>query len=301
MTRLTLCTAALLTAALLTARAQSPAPIVAKDTQVFGFTMHYLEAGSGAPVVFLHGTGGEGARWMPQIAELSRQFRVIAIDQIGFGASDKPMTQYHTGVFAGFVAGLLKNIGVPQATFVGQSMGANVVMYLAVHHPALVERMVLVNGGGFTPAAGAPARTGAPDWHARQIANAATLEESREYLELMYFDDRKFVTDTAVEENLTLRLKSAYTIGSMSMAGEKQLGGISEAEVRALRVPTLLVWGGNDTQSTLASQDRLHAAIAGSKKIVIDKAGHYPFLEHPAQFNQAVRSFVTDTRATSTR
>ena len=108
----------------------------------------------------------------------------------------------------------------------------------------------------------------------------------------MYFDDAKFVTDEAVAANLALRLKSAYTIGSMSLAGEKGLGTITEEEVRAIRAPALLVWGGNDTQSTLASQDRLHAAIAGSQKTVIDKAGHYPFLEHPKEFNQFVREFL---------
>ena len=267
--------------------------VAEKDAMVYGQKMHYLEAGSGPPLILLHGTGGEGARWMPQIAALSSEFRVIAVDQIGFGQSDKPMTQYHTGVFAGFVAGLMKSIGVPRAAFAGQSMGANVVLFLAVHHPEMVERIVLVNGGGFRTESAVPARAGgAPDWHARQISNAATLDESREYLNLMYYDDAKFVTDKAVELNLAARLRSAYTISSMGLAGEKGLGQITEAEVKGIKVPTLLVWGANDTQSTLASQDRLHAAIVGSRKVIIDKAGHYPFLEHPDQFNQAVRAFL---------
>src|SRR4051812_28865710 len=85
----------------------------AKDATVFGYKLHYLEAGRGTPVILLHGTGGEGARWMPQIRGLSADFRVIALDQIGFGASDKPLTNYHSGVFAGFLAGFMKSIGVP--------------------------------------------------------------------------------------------------------------------------------------------------------------------------------------------
>ena len=266
--------------------------VVEKDALVYGQRIHYLEAGSGPPLILLHGTGGEGARWMPQITALSSEFRVIAVDQIGFGQSDKPMTQYHTGVFAGFVAGLMKSIGVPRAAFAGQSMGANVVLFLAINYPALVDRIVLVNGGGFRAAAAAPRSGGVPDWHGRQIANAATLDESREYLNLMYYDDATFVTEKAVEANLAARLRSAYTISSMGLAGEKGLGQISEAEVKAIKVPALLVWGANDTQSTLASQDRLHAAISGSRKVVIDKAGHYPFLEHPDQFNKAVTDFL---------
>jgi 2-hydroxy-6-oxonona-2,4-dienedioate hydrolase len=266
--------------------------IQAKDVTVFGQKMHYLEAGSGAPVIFLHGTGGEGARWMPQLEELSADFRVIAIDHIGFGQSDKPLTQYHSGVFAQFVAGVMKTIGVPKASFVGQSMGAGIVLYMAVHYPSMVDRIVLVNGGGFR-ATSAPPREGpaTPNWHARQIANSATLAESREYLEQLYYNDA-FVTDTAIEANLVLRLKSAYTISSSQLAGEKGLGVITEAQVRAITAPTLLLWGANDTMATVASADRLNAVIAGSRKVLIDKAGHYPFLEHPEEFNRHVREFL---------
>ena len=274
---------------------QRPVAIEGKDVAVFGQKMHYLEAGRGAPVIFLHGTGGEGARWMPQLEELAADFRVIAVDHIGFGQSDKPLTQYHSGVFAEFVAGLMKAIGVPRASFVGQSTGAGVVLYLAVHYPALVDRIVLVNGGGFRAASAPPRQApAAPNWHARQIANAATLAESREYLEQLYYNDA-LVTAAAVEANLILRLKSAYTISSAQLAGEKGLGGITEAQVRALKAPALLLWGANDTMATVASADRLHAAIAGSRKVLIDKAGHYPFLEHPAEFNAHVREFLKST------
>ena len=116
--------------AVVAATSWAESAIAEKDALVYGQKIHYLEAGNGPPLILLHGTGGEGARWMPQIKALSSDFRVIAVDQIGFGQSDKPMTQYHTGVFAGFVAGLMKRIGVPRASFAGQSMGANVVLFM---------------------------------------------------------------------------------------------------------------------------------------------------------------------------
>src|SRR5207248_4278150 len=82
----------------------------AKDVTVLGHRIHYLEAGRGDPVILLHGMGGEGARWMPSIKAVAANWRAIAPDQIGFGQSDKPFTAYHSGVFAGFVAGFLKTI-----------------------------------------------------------------------------------------------------------------------------------------------------------------------------------------------
>ena len=267
---------------------ERPQP-TAKDATVFGCRIHYLEAGRGVPLILLHGTGGEGARWMPNILGLASDFRVIALDQIGFGQSDKPLTAYHSGVFAGFLAGFMKAVGVPKATIVGQSMGAGVALDLAVHYPQLVDRLVLVNGGGYRSASDPPPPP--PNWHDRQLMNAGTLEESREFLSRFYYD-QSFVTEKLVEDNLILRLRSAYTIESMQTASARGLGGVTEGEVRAIKVPTLLVWGMNDTLSPLANADKLHAAIKNSRKVLIDKAGHYPFLEHPEKFNEIVLEFL---------
>src|ERR1700730_7688246 len=242
---------------------QEPA---AKDVTVFGCRLHYLEAGRADPVLLRHGTGGEGARWMPTIKGLAPSFRVIALDQIGFGQSDKPLTMYHSGVFAGFLAGFMQAIGVQRATIIGQSMGAAAALYLAVHHPDKVERLVLVDGGGYRSASDPPPAP--PNWHDRQIANAGTLAESREYLEKLYYD-HSLITDKMVEQNLILRLRSAYTIESMQMANARGLGGVRDEAVRAVKAPRLLVWGMNDPLSPVASADKLNAAIKGSRKVLI--------------------------------
>jgi pimeloyl-ACP methyl ester carboxylesterase len=261
----------------------------AKDATVFGYKLHYLEAGRGDPVILLHGSGGEGARWMPTIKGLSGSFRVIALDQVGFGQSDKPLTIYHTGVFAGFLSQLMKTIGVPKATLMGQSMGAGVALYLTVHHPEMVERLIMVDGGGFRGPSDPP--PSAPNWHDRQIANAGTLEESREYMEKLFYD-HSFVTDALVEHNLMLRLTSAFTAESMQTASQRGLGGVTEAEVRAVQTPTLLIWGMNDPLSSVANAEKLNNAIKNSRKVLFDKAGHYPFIEHAERFNQVVLEFL---------
>jgi pimeloyl-ACP methyl ester carboxylesterase len=284
---------ALITASMLllgaSASAQERLEPTAKDVTVFGYKLHYLEAGRGELIILLHGTGGEGARWMPTIQGLAANFRVIALDQIGFGQSDKPLAIYHSGVFAGFLSQFMKAIEVPKATIIGQSMGAGVALYLAVHHPEMVERLVLVDGGGYRSASDTPPAS--PNWHNRQIANSGTLEESREYLEKLYFD-HSFVTDKLVEQNLMLRLRSAYTIESMQTASERGLGGVTEAEVRGIKAPTLLLWGMNDPLSSVANADKLNGAIKNSRKILFDKAGHYPFLEHADRFNRVVLEFL---------
>src|SRR5919206_3245948 len=145
-----------------TAAAQSAA-IASKDVTVLGFKLHYLEAGRGAPVVLLHGLGGDGSRWRPNIEALAKDFHVFALDQIGFGESDKPLANYHTGMLAEFLVGFLKAVNVPKASLVGNSMGAGVALYTAAKFPQLVDRIVLADGGGYRSEGGRGAAAPTPE------------------------------------------------------------------------------------------------------------------------------------------
>ncbi len=271
--------------------AQTAPAIVAKDATVLGFRLHYVEAGRGPTVVLLHGIGGSGARWRPNIEALASDFHVIALDQIGFGESDKPLANYHNGMLAEFLVGFLKSIGSPRATLVGNSMGGNVAMYAAIHHPEAVDRLVLVDGGGFADPS-APPRT--MNAHMRQIANGVTRDETREYFRLLFHDD-SLVTDAMVEDALALRLRSAFSISKMLDAGGKGLGAFGEEDVRRVKAPTLIVWGRDDELMNVRIADALERAIAGSKKVIVDNAGHMPQLERPAEFNRIVRDFLNTT------
>src|SRR2546430_12557521 len=90
------CVAALL----VNASAQPRTTAAAKDATVLGFTLHYLEAGRGAPVVLLHGLGGDGSRWGPDIHPLARDLPFYALGQIRLRPSGKPLADHHTRVLA---------------------------------------------------------------------------------------------------------------------------------------------------------------------------------------------------------
>src|SRR5580765_4710962 len=143
--------------AAIVATAQPRAAAAGKDVTVLGFKLHYLEAGRGAPVVLVSVQGGDGSRWGPNIEPLAKDFHVFALDQIGFGESDKPLANYHTGMLAEFLVGFMKAAGLQKASLVGNSMGAGVALYTAVHYPDMVDRIVLADGAGFRSAAGASA------------------------------------------------------------------------------------------------------------------------------------------------
>jgi pimeloyl-ACP methyl ester carboxylesterase len=280
-----------------TGAAQPRRTVESQEVSVLGFKLHYLEAGKGAPVVLLHGLGGDGSRWAPNIEPLAKDFHVFALDQIGFGQSDKPLANYHTGMLSEFLVGFLKAVNVPRASLVGNSMGAGVALYTAVHFPQVVDRIVLADGGGYRTAAGAaPAAPTAEALRRRQIQNSVTREETREFFKIL-FHDKSLVTDKMVDEQLAMRLRSAFTITKTQEAGER--GTLTEQEVRTVKVPTLILWGKYDELANPAGADRLERAIPGSQKVIIDNCGHMPQLEKADEFNRLLRDFLVKPRATN--
>src|SRR5689334_4505382 len=242
--------------------AQPKVAVASKNVAVNGFTLHYLEAGQGPALVLLHGLGGDGSRWGPNIEPLARDFHVFALDQIGFGQSDKPLANYHTGMLAEFLVDFLKAANVPKASLVGNSMGAGVALYTAVHFPQAVDRIVLADGGGFRgAAASAPAATTADALRRRQLQNSVTREETREFFKIL-FHDKSLVTDRMVDDQLAMRLRSAFTITKMQEAGGR--GALTEQEVRSVKAPTLILWGKYDELADPAGAERLERTIPGS-------------------------------------
>jgi 2-hydroxy-6-oxonona-2,4-dienedioate hydrolase len=279
------------------AAAQPRNAVIGKDVTVLGFKLHYLEAGRGAPVVLLHGLGGDGSRWGPNIEPLAKDFHVFALDQIGFGESDKPLANYHTGMLVDFLVGFLKATGVPKASLVGNSMGAGVALYTAVHYPEMVDRIVLADGGGFRAAGGAAQTPPTPEaLRRRELQNSVTREETREFFRIL-FHDKSLVTEKMVDEQLALRLRAAFTITKMQEAGAR--GSLSEQEVRSVKAPTLVIWGKYDELANPAGADRLEQTIPGARKVIIDNSGHMPQLERTDEFNKIVRDFLLAGRATN--
>jgi len=297
---------------LIAVSARPDAATVGKDVTVLGFKLHYLEAGRGAPVILLHGLGGDGSRWGPNIEPLAQSFHVFALDQIGFGQSDKPLANYHTGMLAEFLVDFIKAVGLQKASLVGNSMGASVALYTAAKFPSVVDKIVLADGGGFRASSprSADASRGSGDasqppapmspeaQRRRQLQNGVTREETREFFKIL-FHDKSLVTDKMVDDQLAMRLRSAFTITKMQEAGVR--GSLSEDEVRGVKAPTLIVWGKYDELANPSGADRLASTIPGSKKVIVDNCGHMPQIEKASEFNQLMREFLGASSATASR
>lgn len=268
--------------------AQAPA-LADKEIEVFGQKIHYLEAGTGPTVILLHGLGGDVSNWALTVPALAKQFHIIAIDQIGFGKSDKPLMNYRIGTMVDFLNGFYKQTGITKATLVGNSLGGWIAVAFTLAHPDKVEKLVLVDAAGYSPA-----RTGLPKLTREQLAplNASTLAELKQVMSLVFYN-KALLTDAFIEKMFSdkLRRGDGYTINQfteMVLRGDDFLDG----KTKAIKAPTLVIWGREDGLTPLAMGEAYVQDIAGAEKAYLEKCGHVPQLECAAAFNAALLKFL---------
>ena len=259
-----------------------------KDVEVYGFNIHYAETGSGPVIVLLHGLWGGTNEWQAIIEPLARTHRVIAMDFIGFHGSSKPEAQYHNALLSQFLAGFIETLKLSDVTLMGHAMGANTATYTAIHHPANISKLVLVDGAGYrNPERNLSKPPSAMMVNFRRIATGSSIEVTEKFLRRRVLDD-SLVTRQWAEDAFHMWLNSARAIGDMLREG----GDLTEDEMQQIALPTLIVWGSDDGVFPIQNSERLLKDISGSSVKVIDASGHLPQMEQTDAFLQVVMPFL---------
>ncbi|MGW3245444.1 alpha/beta fold hydrolase [Streptomyces sp. NPDC001070] len=261
---------------------------------VNGVTVAYDDEGSGdgTPVVLVHGHPFDRSMWAPQVsAAVAAGRRVIVPDLRGYGASEVVPGITPLEVFARDIAALLDHLGVPEAVVGGLSMGGQIAMEFQRLFPGRVAGLLL-----------ADTFPGAETEEGRRARNAMADRLLAEGMS-GYADE---VLDRMIAPyNVTaLPGVAAHVLGMMrgtspegaaaALRGRAQrpdYGGV----LTAVRVPSLIVVGRDDEYTPVAEAEAMHAAVAGSRLVVIEGAGHLPNLERPGEFNDALRRFLGQT------
>jgi 2-hydroxy-6-oxonona-2,4-dienedioate hydrolase len=257
-----------------------PAPPPEKVAAVFGQNLHYYEAGEGPVVILLHGLGGGKEAWMGSFGALAAQHHVYAIDQIGFGRSDKPLLEYKIATFVDFLQGFMQTQNIAKATLVGNSLGGWIALDFAAQHPGMVEKLVLVDSAGLPWTQTFPA-----DLNPSSVAGMRAMLES-------VFYDKKMLTDEVVLQAFTNHVRSneGYTI-QRTLAGFAT-SQFEDTKLASIHAPTLVVWGRQDGLIPLASGKKLQDGIPGATLVLIEECGHAPEIEKPGEFNRALLEFL---------
>src|SRR5213080_2387897 len=120
--------------------------IPVRTVLVQGHRIAYLDAGKGPPVILVHGFGGSMWQWEYQQTALSATHRVITLDLLGSGLSDKPDIDYTPSQMVESFCAFMDTLGIQRAALVGNSMGAGLVIGTALTYPDRVDRLILIGG-----------------------------------------------------------------------------------------------------------------------------------------------------------
>jgi epoxide hydrolase 4 len=265
-----------------------------------GVRHNIAEAGSGPPLMLLHGWPEFNATWEPLIARLAGRYRLIAPDYRGFGDSDHPVTgpsdQAGAGVLAADIAQLIDRLGVGPVGVVGHDMGAFVMQRLALDHPGRARALFFFN----CPTPGVGARWRDVDqipeiWYQtfHQMPHAAALcSASREACRahighfLRHWSHRKDAFDAVLERWVECFMRPGNMQGGFNWYISQNAGRLATMAGRAtpqpmITLPTRVLWGRHDPVLKSAWADEVPRHFSDAEVSFAEGSGHFVHYEEP--------------------
>jgi len=269
-------------------------PEIASTVTVNGLKVNYHDLGTGFPVVMVHGSGpgvSAWANWRLAMPHLSETCRVIAPDMAGFGYTERvPGQSYHLDLWVAQLIGLLDALEIPEAHLVGNSFGGALALALAIRHPERVRRLVLMGSVGvpFQLTPGLDAVWG----------YAPSLAAMRSLLDIFAYD-RRLVTDELAQLRYEASIRPGFQESFAAMFPAPRQRWIdalasSEADIRAIEHPTLILHGRDDKVIPFGNALTLHQWIKDSQLHGFGRCGHWVQIEHAARFVRLLSDFFAE-------
>lgn len=249
---------------------------------VQGLNINYVVQGEGDPVVLLHGWGANITLFNNLIQLLSPKYKVIAMDMPGFGESDEPKEAWDVDRYVDFVLEFLKDFNCDKVTLLGHSFGGRVIIKLNAREnlPFKIQRIILVDAAGVKPKKTLKQRT-------KQTAYKMTKKI------LMSKPVTQLCPDAM--ENLRKKNGSADYLAASPIMRQCLVKVVNEDLTHLfplVEVPTLLIWGRNDTATPLSDAQLMEKTMKDAGLVVLENCGHYSFLEQQGIFNRVMASFM---------
>lgn len=273
--------------------------------ELHGRRVVYRIAGSGPPVVLVHGMLNSSSHWQSVALDLAREHTVIAPDLIGHGDSAAPRGDYSLGAHAASIRDLLTALGVERATIVGHSLGGGVAMQFFYQFPARVERLVLISSGGLGHEVSPMLRTAALPGMSGVLSLAAhprllaTLWGAGSRMRRMGIRHGAYIQAVAralrpleqpqAREAFLQTLRAVIDVQGQRVSATDRLYLLES-------MPTMIVWGERDNTIPLEHGRSAHEAIPHSRFRTLAGAAHFPHLEDPGALVRVLREFLADTQ-----
>ena len=248
----------------------------------------YLSAGTGEPLVLLHGAGGGAVLWGPIIDLLSRHFHVIAPDVVGYGESDKPDAPYDKKFFSTWLCKFCDSLNIEKINLLGNSQGGAIAMQFTLDNPNRVKKLMLVGSaglGGWGISPGAMFNMAA----ANIFPTKRTVQKIVKYL-VHKIDN--FPGDDGIAYLLEVIRSSGGKLPFVNGKG-RAVAPFSSDKLRQITSPALIIWGEKDRILPVSHGQKGHKKMPGAQFRIIPDAGHTPFIDLPEEFKDIVLSFIS--------
>lgn len=256
--------------------------------------LHYQELGDAGPhLTILGGLGDNIRNWSMLATQMAKYFRVLLIDNRGAGQSDKPAGPYKIEDMAYDTTALLNHLGIAQTHLLGFSMGAKIAMWIAVHHPHLINKLVLV------------APTHASEKSPEPLSDDVhDVLENHEATETHYKRQFEILFSPRYKEKFTpemfAKFKSADPYPQPKEAFQAQYAAVKSfdisSDVHHIVSPTLLITGKADRITSYKNAEWLAKNILQAELLIYEEAGHVPQAEEPKRFIADVTRFLEDDK-----
>jgi pimeloyl-ACP methyl ester carboxylesterase len=268
---------------------------------VKGQFVHFRDEGpknDPAPLVLVHGTAASLHTWQGWAGELRARKRVITFDLPGFGLTGPftgqyPADDYRADNLARFTLDFIDALRVQRFAIGGNSLGGEVAWRVAAMAPARVDRLILVDATGYAfepehiPAGFQLARVHGLNRLGEFLTPRSVVEDSVRDV----YGDPSRVTGALVDRYFEMMMREGNR-HALNLRMEVIASDLAPERVKALKLPTLILWGGKDRLVPPVNARHFHTDIAGSQLVVFPGLGHVPHEEDAAATIVPVRAFL---------
>ena len=253
-----------------------------QDCRIF-YRYLQTEAAEGPVILLLHGWGCDGSIFSFIESGLAERACVLTVDFPGHGKSGEPPVPWGVAEYAGQIKALLDMLGIEKVRVVAHSFGARVAIYLASHYPDLIEKMVVTGGAGIR----------------KPITESQRKRQAR-YKRINGFLSalKRVPFLNALVEKWQAALRKRYGSADYNRLNEnmrKTFVKVISLELlpmlKDIQSPTLLVWGGEDTETPLWMGQQMEKEIPDAGLVIFEGRTHFAFIEEWQRFLTIVKHF----------
>jgi pimeloyl-ACP methyl ester carboxylesterase len=246
-------------------------------------------------LLLLHGAASSLHTWDGWAARLRRDFRVVRLDLPGFGLTGPhPSGDYSAAATADFLERFADAAGLKRFAIAGNSLGGYYAWRFALSRPDRVSALILIDAVGY------PLESGESDATAMRLARAPVISELLRFVPIRWAIERSLKSTYADDAQVTPALVDRYEQlmlrpGNRAAFGDRARGERRPsdwARLQELRVPTLIMWGGQDAWIPASHAERFHRDIPGSRLVVYPGLGHLPMEEDPGTTSRDAAGFL---------